>query len=126
MCMYNIKRLHFGVNFGIEREHCLSIEWVWSIWANAGCHEHRRSKIALMNIQMSKCDPYREKFLLKGIIESHIHVGPRVQHLRCFHYTCFHRYVLCNLGYMWLYPGLLVYMGYVHIGGAFNVYMASL
>ena len=24
----------------------------------------QRSKIALMNIQMSKCDPYREKFLL--------------------------------------------------------------
>ena len=54
-------RLHFGVNFGIER----SIGWVWSIRANAGCHEHRRSKFALMNIQMfSKCDPYREKFLL--------------------------------------------------------------
>ena len=53
-------RLHFGVNFGIER----SIGWVWSIRANAGCHEHRRSKFALMNIQISKCDPYREKFLL--------------------------------------------------------------
>ena len=33
-------------------------------------------------------------------------------------YTCFRRYILCNLGYMRLYPGLLVYMGYVHIGGA--------
>ena len=53
-------RLHFGVNFGIER----SIGWVWSIRANAGCLEHRRSKFALMNIQISKCDPYREKFLL--------------------------------------------------------------
>ena len=53
-------RLHFGVNFGIER----SIGWVWAIRANAGCHEHRRSKFALMNIQISKCDPYREKFLL--------------------------------------------------------------
>ena len=53
-------RLHFGVNFGIER----SIGWVWSIRANAGCHEHRRSKFALMNIQISKYDPYREKFLL--------------------------------------------------------------
>ena len=52
-------RLHFGVNFGIER----SIGWVLSIRANAGCHEHRRSKFALMNIQISKCDPYRE-FLL--------------------------------------------------------------
>ena len=41
-------RLHFGVNFGIER----SIGWVWSIRANAGCHEHRRSKFALMNIQI--------------------------------------------------------------------------
>ena len=59
-----MKHLHFGVNFGIERERCLSIEWVWSIRANAGCHEHRRSKFALMNIQISKCDPYREKFLL--------------------------------------------------------------
>ena len=27
---------------------------------------------------------------------------------------------------MRLYPDLLVYMGYVHIGGAFNVDMASL
>ena len=52
----------FGVNFGIERERCLSIEWVWPIRANAGCHEHRRSKIALMNIQISKCDSYREEF----------------------------------------------------------------
>ena len=41
ICACNIKRLHFGVNFGIEREHCLSIEWVWSIPANAGCHEQR-------------------------------------------------------------------------------------
>ena len=48
---YNMTRLHFGVNFGIERERCLSIEWVWSIRANTGCHEHRRSKFALMNIQ---------------------------------------------------------------------------
>ena len=52
------------LNFGIERERCLSIEWVWSIRANAGCHEHGRSKFTLMNIQISKCDPYREKFLL--------------------------------------------------------------
>ena len=44
----NMTRLHFGVNFGIER----SIGWVWSIRANAGCHEHRRSKFALMNIQV--------------------------------------------------------------------------
>ena len=42
----------------------VSIGWVWSIQANAGCHEHRRSKFALMNIQISKCDPYGEKFLL--------------------------------------------------------------
>ena len=53
-------RLHFGMNFGIE----CSIGWVWSIRANAGCHEHRRSKFALMNIQISKCNPYQEKFLL--------------------------------------------------------------
>ena len=56
-----MKRLHFGVNFGIERERCLSIEWVWSIRANAGYHEHRRSKFAF---KISKCDLYREKFLL--------------------------------------------------------------
>ena len=63
--MCNIKRFHFVVNHVWNRaEHCLSIEWVWSIRANAGYHEHRRLKIALMNIQMSKCDPYREKFLL--------------------------------------------------------------
>ena len=49
LCACNMKRLHFG----IERERCLSIEWVWSIRANAGCHEHRRSKFALMNIQIS-------------------------------------------------------------------------
>ena len=30
ICACNIKRLHFEVNFGIERECCLSIEWVWS------------------------------------------------------------------------------------------------
>ena len=41
MCKCNMKRLHFGVNYGIERERCLSIGWVWSIRANAGCHEHR-------------------------------------------------------------------------------------
>ena len=58
MCM---KRLHFEVNFGIKRE---CIEWVWSIRVNAGCHEHWRSNIAMMNIQISKCDPYEEKFLL--------------------------------------------------------------
>ena len=32
-------------------DHTHSIEWVWLIRANAGCHEHRRSKFALMNIQ---------------------------------------------------------------------------
>ena len=61
-------RLHFGVNFGIER----SIGWVWSIRANAGCHEHRRSKFALMNIQISKCDPYREKFLLTERVKANV------------------------------------------------------
>ena len=61
-------RLHFGVNFGIER----SFGWVWSIRANAGCHEHRRSKFALMNIQISKCDPYREKFLLTEMVNAAI------------------------------------------------------
>ena len=44
ICACNMTRLHFGVNFGIERERCRSIEWVWSIRANAGCP-------ALMNIQ---------------------------------------------------------------------------
>ena len=60
---------HLEKNFGIERECCLSIEWVWSIWANAGCHEHRRS-----NFAFSKCDPYREKFLLtERDISSKVH-----------------------------------------------------
>ena len=68
ICACNMTRLHFGVNFGIER----SIGWVWSIRANAGCHEHRRSKFALMNIQISKCDPYREEFLLTERVNSYL------------------------------------------------------
>ena len=65
-CVHVTTRWNFGVNFGIER----SIGWVWSIRVNAGCHEHRRSKFALMNIQISKCDPYREKFLLTERVKS--------------------------------------------------------
>ena len=72
ICACNIKHLNFGVYFGIERERCLFIEWVWSIRANTGCHEHQRSKVALMNIQTSKCDSYREKFLLT--VRDHIQV----------------------------------------------------
>ena len=76
-------RLHFGVNFGIER----SIGWEWSIRANAGCHEHRRSKFALMNIQISKCDPYREKFLLTERVMIYVHVHN-------YTYTCKLRFQL--------------------------------
>ena len=51
VCACNIKGLHFGVYFGIEW--CLSIEWVWSIRANAGCQQHLTSKVTFMNNQIS-------------------------------------------------------------------------
>ena len=37
--------LHFGVNFGIDRERCLSIEWVWSIRANVGLYPVSPNKL---------------------------------------------------------------------------------
>ena len=90
-------RLHFGVNFGIER----SIGWEWSIRVNAGCHEHRRSKFALMNIQISKCDPYQEKFLLTERVKTTcllLYAGFVNRWVVCSFLIGDH---LCNIVYCW-------------------------